>query len=73
VLRLIRDGGSAFLTDARLFDVYEGEQMEKGYKSYAVRLHFESKESTMEDKQVEKITNGILQKLEKNLGIKLRA
>ena len=55
-----------------LFDVYEGNQIEKGYKSVAYSLTFRAKDRTLEEAEVNKIVDKILEELKK-LGIELRA
>jgi phenylalanyl-tRNA synthetase beta chain len=64
--------GTSILNNITIFDVYEGEQVEKGYKSYSISLAFEDKKETLEDKKVEKIIQRILGALEKDLGVKIR-
>ena len=55
-----------------LFDVYEGDQIEKGYKSVAYSLTFRAQDRTLEEAEVNKIVDKILEEL-KTLGIELRA
>ncbi len=43
------------LVDLSLFDVYQGEHIEKGYKSLAMALIFQEKNRTLEDKEVDKL------------------
>ena len=56
-----------------LFDVYEGEKIEKGKKSYAVSFILQDLEKTLTDQQIDKIMNNIAQALEKELGAQIRA
>lgn len=51
---------------------YEGDQIEKGYKSVAYSLTFRAKDRTLEDAEVSKIVEKILDELKK-LGVELRA
>ena len=50
------------LKSVELFDVYEGEKLPAGKKSYGVSFNFQDKNRTLTDKQVDKI----MKKLEKN-------
>ena len=50
------------LKSVELFDVYEGENLPAGKKSYGVSFNFQDKNRTLTDKQVDKI----MKKLEKN-------
>jgi phenylalanyl-tRNA synthetase beta chain len=60
------------LKEVGLFDVYEGKNLEKGKKSYAINLIFQDNEKTLQDKAVEKIMLKIRQGLEQDLGAELR-
>ena len=52
--------------------VYEGSQIEEGYKSVAFSLVFRSPERSLETAEVNKIVDKILAELEK-MGVKIRA
>lgn len=60
------------LRDINLFDVYEGDKLPEGKKSYAVSFSFQDEEKTLKDKQVDKLMDGIRQKLETQLNAELR-
>lgn len=60
------------LKDINLFDVYEGDKLADGKKSYAVSFIFQDETKTMTDKQVEKIMSKIITALEKETGAQLR-
>lgn len=55
-----------------LFDVYEGKNVDKGKKSYAIRITLSDSEQTLTDNQVDKVMNEIQRSLEEKLGAKLR-
>jgi len=55
-----------------VFDVYSGEQVEKGKKSLAYRIVFQSTTHTLTDKEVNKIERQILDRLSHDLGATLR-
>ncbi len=61
-----------FLSDVSLFDVYNGSNLPKGKKSYAVSFTLQNDKSTLTDKQIDKIMNGLQQRFEKELGAELR-
>jgi len=48
----IEEGGGALLHDNRVFDVYEGEQIEPGKRSLALRLEFRASDRTLTDAEV---------------------
>lgn len=64
--------GGAFLESYELFDVYEGEQIEKGFKSVAYSLKFRGKEKNLEENDINKAMKKILNGLE-SMGISLRS
>lgn len=51
------------LKEVKLFDVYEGKNLEAGKKSYAVNFTLQSEEKTLNDKAIE----AIMQKIEQNI------
>ncbi len=60
------------LKDVSLFDVYEGNNLEAGKKSYAVSFHLQDDNATLNEKQIEKIMSKLIKNLESRLGAKLR-
>jgi len=72
VEELIYQGGGDLLKEVRLFDVYCGDQVPKGYRSLAYSLLYQSPERTLTDEEVAEIHNRILQLLEREAGARLR-
>ena len=70
--QVIREKGGEHLESYKLFDVYEGAQIEDGYKSVAYSITFRSADHTLEDKEVSEAVNRILKALG-DMGIELRA
>lgn len=60
------------LKSINLFDVYEGEKLQKGKKSYAVSFTFQDEFKTLTDKQIEQSMHKLTQQFEKELGALLR-
>ncbi len=60
------------LREVRLFDVYEGKNLEAGKKSYAVNFILQDETKTMGDKQIDAIMSKLIANLESKLGAKLR-
>lgn len=52
VLGAVRAGGGELLTDVAVFDVYEGEQIEDGKRSLAIRLTYSAPDRTLTDEEV---------------------
>ena len=60
------------LKDINLFDVYQGKNLEKGKKSYAVSFVIQDEEKTLTDQVVEGVMGKIQSALEAELGASLR-
>ena len=52
--------------DSEVFDVYQGENIEKGYKSLAFRIKMQDENATLTDEIIEKQMNSIRAKLQKS-------
>ncbi len=60
------------LKEVDLFDVYEGDKLPEGKKSYAVSFVIQDENKTLADKQIDKIMQKLQQSFEKNLNAVLR-
>ena len=60
------------LKRVELFDVYEGDKLPAGKKSYAVNFILQDEEKTMGDKQIEAIMQKLIANLKKQLNAELR-
>ena len=72
ILKIIKKGGKGLITDINVFDVYQGENIEQGYKSIAISLTYQDKNKTLKDNEVNEVQNKIISSLEKGLDAKLR-
>lgn len=72
VKEVIRKKGGSLLESYQLFDIYEGAQIQMGYKSVAYSIVFRAKDHTLEEKEVSEIMDKILGALE-TMDIELRA
>lgn len=70
--KIIKSKGGKLLESVKLFDVYKGEQIEKGYKSVAYSILFRSNEKTLTDEEVNSPMKKILKELEEKLQAQLR-
>jgi len=68
----IKQRGGSILENYQLFDVYQGEQIEKGYKSVAYSLTFRAADHTLDEAEISKTMVKILKGLEFELGITIR-
>lgn len=60
------------LTDVNLFDVYAGNNLPEGKKSYAVSFIFQDEHKTLTDKQIDKVMKKLQERFEKELQAELR-
>ena len=68
---VIKQRGGKILESYSLFDIYEGDQIEKGFKSVAYNIVFRAKDRTLEENDIAGAMKKILNGLE-CLGIQLR-
>ncbi len=69
---IARQTEKKLLKKVELFDVYEGDKLPAGKKSYAVNFILQDAEKTMGDKQIEAIMSKLIQNLKKQLNAELR-
>ena len=60
------------LIDVNLFDVYEGNNLPEGKKSYAISFKFQDEHNTLTDKKIDKIMNKLQYRFENELQAELR-
>jgi phenylalanyl-tRNA synthetase beta chain len=65
--------GFSLVDQVTLFDLYSGEQVPVGKKSFAFRIVYQSPTHTLTDEEVDKVQQQILDKLARELGATLRA
>ena len=69
--KILSQRGGKILEKFELFDIYEGEQIDKDHKSMAYALSFRDKTKTLQDEDVNAAMKKIMNGLE-SLGIELR-
>jgi phenylalanyl-tRNA synthetase beta chain len=60
------------LKEVNVFDTYEGENLDKGKKSYSVSFKLLDENQTLTDKVIDKAMNRMMQAFEKELGALIR-
>jgi phenylalanyl-tRNA synthetase beta chain len=68
-----REAGGGLLREARVFDVYRGDQVGAGRKSVAIHLAFQSPERTLTDEEATEARAKIVAALAERFGAELRA
>jgi len=61
------------VTKITLFDLYRGEQIAEGKKSFAIRIVYQSPRHTLTDEEVDQIQEQMLARLHRELGATLRS
>lgn len=72
ILAVIKKDGGEYLESVRLFDLYQGKQVPRGYKSLAYNLVFRSETGTLTDQDIQAPVDAIIKELKENLNCELR-
>jgi phenylalanyl-tRNA synthetase beta chain len=70
--QIARQTEKKLLKKVELFDVYEGDKLPAGKKSYAVNFILQDEEKTMGDKQIDAIMQKLIANIKKQLNAELR-
>ncbi|OEK08357.1 phenylalanine--tRNA ligase subunit beta [Flavivirga aquatica] len=72
IYKIAKQSEKKLLKSVNLFDVYQGKNLAKGKKSYAVSFMLQDENKTLNDKQIDKIMKKLQVNFEKQLGAELR-
>ncbi len=72
IVKIIAEKKIDIIEECKLFDIYQGEQVEEGKKSIAYSITFRANDKTLTDDDVNPIIDSILKDLEKKAGAQLR-
>ena len=72
LIKTIKVTGRGLVSDASVFDVYEGEHIEEGKKSVAISVTYSSDDHTLSDKEIIEMENRIKFELTKQHHAELR-
>jgi phenylalanyl-tRNA synthetase beta chain len=61
-----------YLKEIQLFDVYKGDKLEKGKKSYALSFLLEDQEKTLTDKQIDKVMDNLIEAFKQKADAEVR-
>ena len=73
LLKLVKKVGGTLLNSVDVFDVYEGEHVESGYKSVALTMTFVDINKTLKDEEVNNLFEKIYLELQKSYSAKIRS
>ena len=60
------------LKDVNLFDIYEGDKLKAGKKSYALSFILQDEEATLNDKQIDNVMQKLMKNYTEKLGASIR-
>jgi phenylalanyl-tRNA synthetase beta chain len=72
IYNIARQSEKSLLKEINLFDVFEGENLPEGKKSYAISFTIQDNSKTLTDSQIEKIMSKLQSNFETELGASLR-
>lgn len=72
IIDVIKNNAGSYLQSVKLFDVYEGSQVEQGKKSMAFNLVYSSLEKTLTVEEIDDSVKKVLKALRDSLGAELR-
>ena len=72
LIKAIKVTGRGLVSEAQIFDVYEGEHIEDGKKSVAISVTYSSDDHTLSDKEITEMENRIKFELSKQFHAELR-
>ena len=72
IIAAAKNADRKHITDVRVFDVYEGENLPEGKKSVAIALTFQPSEATFTDKEIETLMKKVEVEVGKKTGAVLR-
>tara|TARA_Y100001935_G_scaffold102959_1_gene85548 strand:- start:634 stop:1374 length:741 start_codon:yes stop_codon:yes gene_type:complete len=73
LINVISNIDQKLISNIRVFDVYEGENIPDNQKSVAINITIQSFEKTLNDSDLEKINNLIIKTVENKTGAKIRS
>ena len=73
IISLVKNIDKELIKMVKIFDIYQGENIESGKKSIAFNVTLEPKNKTLSDKDIEEISKKIISKVQNTTGAILRS
>ncbi len=73
LISVISNINKNLISNIRVFDVYEGDNIPENQKSVAISVTIQSQERTLTDNDLEKTNNLIIETVENKTGAKIRS
>ena len=72
VARAAKGADKKLISDARIFDLYEGKGVPEGQKSLAIEVTIQPRDATLSDKEIDKVSEAVVAAVKKATGAELR-
>ena len=72
IVETIKRSGNQLVRNVEVFDIYQGEHVEKGYKSVALNIIYQANDHTLKDEEINNCHQNILDNLQNKLDANLR-
>lgn len=72
IVETIKRSGNQLVRNVEVFDIYQGEHVEKGYKSVALNIIYQANDHTLKDEEINNCHQNILDNLQNKLNANLR-
>lgn len=72
ILNVVKKYSGKMLSNCKIFDIYRGKGIEKGFKSVAINIEFTSYDKTLTDDEINNKMNKVIKMLDNELQAKLR-
>ena len=72
IIAAAKNADRNYISDVRIFDIYEGDNLPENKKSVAISLTFQPKEQTFTDKDIENLMNKVIVEVSKKTSGELR-
>ncbi len=73
IINIVKNTDKVLIKNVKIFDIYQGENIESGKKSIAFSVTFEPKEKTLSEEDIEKVSKNIISSVQKETGATLRS
>ncbi len=72
IYKTVKLADKNLILDISLFDVYQGEKLPEGTKSYAISMKIQDKDKTLTDNEIDKLMQKVQKQLTSEVGAELR-
>ena len=73
IIEVISNVDQSLVSNIKIFDVYEGDNIPENHKSIAISVTIQSFEKTLNESDLDKINNLIIKSVENKIGAKIRS